>query len=266
MGAEPIDVPPSHRVNLRRLPLTSCARIARHLSDQLSRFFPQPAHTRSGLVVQIHNRTERRIYERMFVEDMFPLGGHVHLVSASPPTVADVGAHVGMFALSVADWFPQARMHLFEPVPYLAARAEALARLNGLSALWQVHRAVVGESPGEVRLHCPGSGLGATLLADKADGMGGSRRVLDVPMVRLDDHATQHRLERFDIVKLDAEGCEYAAIASARAVLARATLVFVRVFPPHSTREGVDVLLAALGLRAVGRVDPGHHEHLWIRA
>ena len=240
-------------------------RMARHLSDLLSSCFPQPAHTRSGLVVPIHDRTERRIYERMFVEDMFPLGCHAHLVSAAIPTVADIGAHVGMFALSVADWFPQARMHLFEPVPRHAARAEALARLNGLSSLWQVHRAVVGDHHGEARLHCPSSDLGATLLEGKAGGMGGCRRTLDVPMLRLDDYAAQNGLDCFDIIKIDTEGCEYAAIASARAVLAKASLVFVRVFPPHSTREGVDALLAKLGLKAVGRADPGHHEHLWVR-
>lgn len=265
MGNDSADPPPSHRVRMLGLPRTATGRMVRHLSDLLSRFFPQTAHTRSGLVVPIHDRTERRIYERMFVEDMFPLGDHAHLMTSAVPIVADIGAHVGMFALSVADWFPQARMHLFEPVPRHAARAEALAKLNGLSAFWQVHRAVVGNQSGPARLHCPGSRLGATLLASKAGGMGGCRRTLDVPMVRLDDHMAQHALDHFDIVKIDAEGCEYAAIASSRMVMDKAILVFVRVFPPHSTWEGVDALLTTSGLCAVGRVDPGHHEHLWVR-
>lgn len=265
MGDDPGLPPPSHRVHLRNLPRTPFNRLIRHLSDLLCRACPQTAHTRSGLLVPIHDRTERRIYERMFVEDMFPLGAQCHRLRTPRPMVADIGAHVGMFALSVTDWFPEARIHLFEPVPRLADRAATLARLNGLSANWRINRAVIGDRSGEARLHGPGSVLGATLLADKAIRMG-CRRSMIVPMMRLDDYATAHGLDRFDIIKIDTEGCEYAAISSAQAALAQVSLVFVRVFPPYSTHEGVDAMLRSHGLQVVGDVHADNHEHLWVRA
>ena len=226
---------PPHPVELRRPRRSPLASLTAHVRDLLDGMSPPLMRSRSGFAVPLRNRTERRIYERVFVEDMFPLAYHARLVSGRPPTVADIGAYVGMFSLLVADWFPQARVHLFEPVPRLARRAAALARLNGLESLWQVHQAVISDVPGTCDLHCPRSGLGATLIAAKAGELGGARRVLRVPAVRLDDHAAAHGLAGFDIVKLDTEGVEYAAIASGRGVLARAQLVFVRVFPPRTT-------------------------------
>lgn len=266
MRFEPLAGPSPLRPNrLRCLSRTMLSRLTGHLIDLLTHASPLALHSRSGFVVPIRNRTERRIFERMFIEDMFPLAGQAGRGEGWSPTVADIGAHVGLFSLHVADWFPRARIHLFEPVPALAQRATELARINGLDGLWSVHQAVIGNRAGEQDLHCPRSALGASVLRDKAAALGGCRRTLRVATVRLDDHAIRHGLAGFDIIKIDTEGVEYDAIASALRVLAQARIVFVRVFPPRTTRDGISALLAPLGLVAVPGTAPHTDEHLWIR-
>lgn len=239
-------------------------RLGGHLRDVLIRCFPLHARSRSGLVVPIWNRTQRRVYERVFVEDMYPLGRSGGLVVGAEPSVLDIGAHTGLFALSVADRWPQARISLFEPVPHLVRRIAELARLNGFSDRWRIEPAAVAVGSGEATLFTTRTPLGASLLRDKAAAVG-LRRPIRVRTIGLIDYCAAHRLDGLDIIKLDAEGHELPILDSALPVFAQARLVFVRVFPPHSTREAVAARLATHGFSEAREDHRGGDEHLFVR-
>lgn len=231
----------------------------------LIRWFPIDARSRSGFVVPIWDRTQRRVYERIFVEDTFPLDRHRGLVRETEPEVLDVGAHTGLFALSVADRWPRARIHLFEPVPRLARHIAALARRNGLTPNWRIEEAAVDVRDGQSTLFTTRTRLGATLLRDKAVEVG-LRRPLPVRTVGLREHCAARGIASFAIVKLDAEGHELPILDSARPILAMARLLFVRVFPPRSTRAAVAERLEPLGFREELEDYRGGDEHLFVRA
>ncbi|HRE84426.1 MAG TPA: FkbM family methyltransferase [Opitutaceae bacterium] len=239
-------------------------RLGGHWRDLFIRWFPIHARSRSGFVVPIWDRTQRRVYERVFVEGMFPLDGHRNLVSGTSPVVLDIGAHTGLFALSVADRWPEARIHLFEPVPRLAKRIAELARLNGLEERWRIEQAAVDTSSGIGTLFTTRTQLGASLLREKAVEVG-LRRAIDVRTVALADYCRAHQIEAFDVVKLDAEGHELPILRAALPIIATARLIFVRVFPPRSTREAVSACLAPYGFEEVQAEPPGGAEVLFVR-
>jgi len=261
-GPSPSAAPDRLRlVQPRRGPLE---RLGGHVRDLFIRCFPIHAHSRSGLVVPIWNRTQRLVYERVFVEDMYPLDRHRGLIAGDTPTVLDIGAHTGLFALSVADRWPRARIHLFEPVPHLARRIADLARLNGLAERWLVELAAVDVGSGESTLFTTRTPLGASLVCDKAVAVG-LRGAMRVRTVGLADHCAAHRLDGFAIIKLDAEGHELPILDSALPIIARARMIFIRVFPPRSTREAVAKRLAAHGFAEAGEDQRGGDEHLFVR-
>lgn len=239
-------------------------RLGGHWRDFFIRCFPIHARSRSGFVVPIWDRTQRRVYERVFVEDMFPLDRHGCLIARAEPVVLDIGAHTGLFALSVADRWPQACIHLFEPVPRLAQRIAELARLNRLEERWRIEQAAVDVSSGESTLFTTRTQLGATLLREKAVEVG-LRHEVQVRTVGLADYCAANRLNGFDLVKLDAEGHELPILDAALPIIATARLVFVRVFPPRSTRAAIAMRLAAHGFKEAQEEYRGGDEHLFVR-
>jgi 2-O-methyltransferase len=239
-------------------------RLGGHWRDFFIRCFPIHARSRSGFVVPIWDRTQQRIYERVFVEDMFPLDRHRSLVAGAAPVVLDIGAHTGLFALSIADVWPQASIYLFEPVPRLAKRIAELARLNRLEGRWRIEQAAVDVSNGQGTLFTTRAQLGATLLREKAAEVG-LRRAIQVRTVSLIDYCAGNRLNGIDIVKLDAEGHELPILDAALPIIATARLVFVRVFPPRSTRAAVAARLAAHGFQEALEEHRGGDEHLFVR-
>lgn len=239
-------------------------RLGGHWRDFFIRCFPIHARSRSGFVVPIWDRTQRRIYERIFVEDMFPLDRYRGLIARAAPVVLDVGAHTGLFALSVADRWPQASIHLFEPVPRLARRIAELAKLNRLEARWHIEQAAVDVSSGEATLFTTRTPLGATLLKEKAAEVG-LRRAIRVRALSLVEYCAANRLTGFDVVKLDVEGHELAILDAALPIIATARLVFARVFPPRSTREAVAARLAAYGFKEAPEDHRGGDEYLFVR-
>ena len=248
-------------VRPRRSPIE---RLGGHWRDLFIRWFPIHARSRSGFVVPIWDRTQRRVYERVFVEDMFPLDHHRNLVATASPVVIDIGAHTGLFALSVADRWPQARIHLFEPVPRLAKRIAELARLNGLEERWRIEQAAVDASSGKRTLFTTRTQLGASLLREKAVEVG-LRGAIQVRTVGLADYCSANRIDAVDVVKLDAEGQELPILRAALPIIATARLIFVRVFPPRSTREAIAACVAPHGFEEVQEEHPGGAEVLFVR-
>jgi FkbM family methyltransferase len=133
-------------------------------------------------------------------------------------TAVDVGAHIGFFALQLADAVgATGRVHAFEPLDRNADLLERSIAESGFTGRLQLHRAAVSDTTGEALLLFARETLntgGAFLTTEDSapDGLATAR----VPTVRLDD-AGLRRPVRF--LKMDVEGAEPQVVRGARRIL-----------------------------------------------
>lgn len=152
-------------------------------------------------------------------------------------TAVDVGANIGAVAVPMARQVgPAGRLLAFEPMrlPFLCLCTAAV--LNGLAQV-EPRQQAVGAAPGEVALPpfdplAPGNHGALSLL-----GAAGPERV---PLVTIDSLA----LPSLALLKIDAEGMDWAVLAGARETLARCR-------PAIYLEAGRDLALRAAGIRAL---------------
>lgn len=125
-------------------------------------------------------------------------------------TFIDVGANEGQFALSAAHFYPQCRIHSFEPIPEVAKRLTRRLRGNERA---HVHRVAVGSSTGSLSFHCHANSQISSALPILRNNVhpdysvrGGA--VIEVPVVTLDDFFSTTELEPPVLLKLDVQGYE----------------------------------------------------------
>jgi FkbM family methyltransferase len=119
----------------------------------------------------------------------------------------DVGAHVGMVAVSIARRVVGVKVHAFEPHPVSAKRLLQNQIFNELDGI-TINQMAVGDQKGELTLASPGGGSDAFYISDAIDG-------LRVPVTTLDDYAREYGLPEVQLLKLDVEGYEPAALRGA---------------------------------------------------
>ena len=133
-------------------------------------------------------------------------------------TVFDVGAHGGYYSLAFARLVgPQGKVVAFEPNPVNLQNLRRHLKINGIANVEVVPAAVAGEN-GTLRFETGdprGSGRDQYMGRLSAEG-------IEVRAVALDEFGSP------DVIKMDIEGGEGAAMAGARRILAeRKATVFV---------------------------------------
>lgn len=172
--------------------------------------------------------------------------------------VADLGAHVGVHALTAA-----ARLRdlgggtvlAFEPAPDSAAALRAAARHNRLAVT--VVPTALGAVPGEGRLGADPRYGDADTGVRSLYGDGGAVQV--VPVATFDGWAEGVRLARLDVVKIDVEGAELDVLRGMRATLARLRprVLVLEVKAAVLERAGVDPAALHGFLRDAGYAPTG---------
>ncbi len=117
--------------------------------------------------------------------------------------VLDIGAHIGSLALPAAAF--GCRVLALEASPRNAALLQASTRLNGFNNLQVVH-AAVSDRPGVVEF-CPDGPWGQIAAA------GGNRARVPVEAVTVDALLDRVGWDGVELLKLDVEGSEVAAVA-----------------------------------------------------
>jgi len=134
-----------------------------------------------------------------------------------PGAVAlDVGANIGAYSVQLGRALQDGgRLIAIEPVPANVKRLRENVEVNGLAEVIEIVETAVGDRHGVVRLRG----------ADSARGVAGNAVVADsgvaASLTTIDSIAEQYALERCDLMKLDIEGCEYAALRGAERLLRR---------------------------------------------
>lgn len=169
---------------------------------------------------------------------------------------ADVGAHVGMYAVAAALALRgRGRVLAFEPNPEARRQLQANLDLNGCDNVL-VRPVALSERAGEAVLHVPDT-------ADPSFSSLGAGRYAEGEPVRvrtstLDEEAAAAGVAP-SVVKIDVEGGELGVLAGARETLRRRPVVLVEVGPWSAA--AVERELGGRGYRAfrVGRrrLEPG---------
>jgi FkbM family methyltransferase len=179
--------------------------------------------------------------------------------------VIDAGANVGAYSVLFGHWVGAAgRVYAFEPDP---AAFDGLVRhisINGLDGRVRPIRAAIAErSSSATRLAVAASGT--SRLVDATGSVG--QDTIDVAAVSIDEFCRDEGV-RPDVIKIDVEGAELAALRGARRTIAETPglALFVEMHPSlwrasGMTAAGMKGQCEALGL-AAERLD-GSRDALW---
>lgn len=167
----------------------------------------------------------------------------------------DVGANLGYFSMIMAELVGDAgAVHAFEPNPAIAQRLVSSAHVNGFAARIRIHRHALGAAEGNAfRLQVPEGYPGGAFLVEAQPHEDGA-----VSVRRLD--AFPELLDA-DIIKIDAEGSEYAIWQGMAGLLARGRplvilLEFVRDRYPDPSGFLREIQAAGFAINHVGPDSP----------
>lgn len=142
------------------------------------------------------------------------------LLGRTPGLAADIGGNVGEYTAELRRRHPALEVHVFEPSSTNIAR---LRTRFGADPKVTLVPSAVSDAPGEATLFADesGSGMGSLANRDLAHRGLAFQAQETVPVIRFEDYWAQAMGRRpLDIVKLDIEGFELAALNGFGAALA----------------------------------------------
>lgn len=140
-------------------------------------------------------------------------------MAADARTVIDVGANLGIYSLAALAVNREARVRAFEPTPTIATHLAETVDRNSLTERIKIERLAVGEKSGDVVLNFfdgdDGSNEGMNFVTSSPQ----DERSIPVSMTSLDEYCSREGIEVVDLMKLDIQGNEPAALRGAGQLL-----------------------------------------------
>lgn len=273
--------PPSLRKRLRQIPgARPLARRIRRLS-RLRIGRPTLAGVARGL---LKGAMGRRRWQEFFVTmhrlsiaglnlgspaDTPKTSGELAVIDTLPtaPVVFDVGANLGAYATLVLGARPDARIWCFEPSAHAFERLTAA--LAGRGVAMQVG---LSDADGEAQLFAPTTGSPLGSLYRRSHPSIEFKPTETVRLRTLDAVCRELAIERIDLLKLDVEGNELAALRGAKETLASGKVAAIQFEFGGSNidsrtflRDFFDLLEPAYRIHRIVRdgVVPVRYDELW---
>ena len=146
--------------------------------------------------------------------------------------IFDVGANIGQSALKFRIAFPKAKIYCFEPI---GKTFEMLKENTKEYANLTYHQIALGSREGEAEMYLTEQSNASSLI--RPDTVIG-REV--VALRTIDGFASDNKIERIDILKIDAEGFDLEVLKGARNMLSSRQIAFVLTevgFHPGDDRQ-----------------------------
>lgn len=153
----------------------------------------------------------------------------------------DIGGNVGYFTMLMAKYATQGVVHVFEPIAINAAIIRTNAELNEFANV-TVNNVAVGDKPGIVKF---------TIASDSAySSMHSTKRrpdskVIDVPIITLDEYLLNNKIAKIDLMKVDVEGAEEMVVRGAQILLSdpsrRPSTILIELYNENLVQFGTDV-------------------------
>ena len=161
-----------------------------------------------------------------------------------PVVVLDIGANEGDFSLGVKERLENVTVHAFEPHPKTFAR---LQKRFSNDSRFIVNQAALAATNGQFVLYDfiaeEGTNKASLFGATFENVYPGESRGIEVPAVTIDDYVEANGIEHIDLLKLDIEGGEKAALEGARRTLAAGRVDVIQFeFNAHALIAGFSLL------------------------
>ncbi len=143
------------------------------------------------------------------------------LVKSTSPLILDIGANRGDVSDRYLNLFPEARIHAFEPFPdiydLLKQRFEANSHVH-------CHALAIADVEGQKEFYVNNNVDTNSLLKPRKTGLSSdaqveNNRLIRVPSTTLDKFASENSIKSIDILKMDIQGGELAALKGAQQLL-----------------------------------------------
>ena len=167
-----------------------------HADELIIYFNPnRPSFTVRGLVMGTYERGTVKLIRRIMSQDM---------------TLVDLGANIGYFSLIAAQAIvTNGKIYAFEPDPDTYAILERNIVVNGFQNLIEAMPAAIADQEGTFTFHQYANDAGSSSLILRELPIGNS---IEVGVTTLDLWAQARSWPNIDIVKMDIEGAEVAAL------------------------------------------------------
>jgi len=159
------------------------------------------------------------VQKSSFKEDAFQK--QVELLANDAVTIFDVGANFGDTVLHYHQIYPQASIYAFEPFP--ATYSAMVEKTKNISKL-KTHQLALSDNTGKSVFYVNKNVDTNSLLPSKKMGLSSDKEVeqqgtVDVTLTTIDSFCLEHGITGIDILKLDIQGGELAALKGAAGML-----------------------------------------------
>ena len=157
-----------------------------------------------------NSETLKHIAEQVFNEDEYKLN---EIDFQSGDVVVDIGANVGSVSILLGKRFPDLKIYSFEPHPLNYQNFVENIRLNNITNITPIQKAVDGESNLTKDLSICYHNTGSTSLYKSNRNSNGT---FSVETISFDDIVSQYNINEIKFLKLDCEGSEYDIIQNSK--------------------------------------------------
>jgi len=140
----------------------------------------------------------------------------------SADTIFDIGANSGQISLQYHSLYPSAIIYAFEPFPVMfKTLGENTGQVNEIS----IHKTAIGEKKGKSAFFVNQNVDTNSLLEPQKMGLSSDKQVvnndkIEVDVISIDEFCQFNSISQIDILKLDIQGGELAALRGAEKMLA----------------------------------------------
>ena len=204
-------------------------------------------HSSSGIEVTVRNKSEVRLYEQIFVKNVYNLHALKRMLPTQSPMIFDVGANCGFFTIRVLDIWPDASVRAFEPQGGVVSEFSRMVLLNDLSDRVKCIDCAIGKNEGEMVFYENRSPQSASLVKEKVE----RKRILKkylVNVLSVDRYVGDNQISEVDILKVDVEGGELEVLEGARQTLLTVSALFIEVHSPFASANEVESIVGQYGL------------------
>lgn len=150
-------------------------------------------------------------------------------VGYEPRVFFEIGSSHSGWSYQMAEMFPGARFHLFEPlVDHKAYYREITESVLQVHPDFRLYKVAIGDVDGTTRMGVDESGYSASTLVTETDST--FTELIEVPIRRLDTLVFEENLPRPVVLKIDVQGGELGVLIGAGSLLDSVELIQAEVW------------------------------------